>query len=47
MYATACNQQLDLIARQPELILEEIRARLRSEKKQKAGIGSIFFCDSQ
>jgi hypothetical protein len=38
MYATACNHQLDQIARQPELTLEEIRARLRSEKKQKAGV---------
>jgi transposase len=33
---------LDLIARVPDLTLEEIRARLRSQKKQKAGIGSIW-----
>jgi len=33
---------LDLVAREPDLTLEEIRARLRSEKKQKAGIGSIW-----
>jgi transposase len=33
---------LDLVARDPDLTLEEIRARLRSEKKQKAGIGSIW-----
>ena len=33
---------LDLVAAEPDLILEEIRARLRKEKKQKAGIGSIW-----
>jgi transposase len=33
---------LDLVAREPDLTLGEIRARLRSEKKQKAGIGSIW-----
>src|SRR5262245_41568118 len=33
---------LDLVAAKPDLTLEEIRARLRSEKKQKAGIGSIW-----
>jgi transposase len=33
---------LDLIAREPDLTLEEIRARLRSQKMQKAGIGSIW-----
>ena len=29
---------LDLVAAEPDLTLEEIRARLRAEKKQKAGI---------
>jgi transposase len=33
---------LDLIATEPDLTLKEIRVRLRSEKKQKAGIGSIW-----
>src|SRR5262249_28079499 len=33
---------LDLVAREPDLTLEEIRARLRLEKKQKAGIGTIW-----
>ena len=33
---------LDLIAAEPDLTLEEIRMRLRREKKQKAGIGSIW-----
>jgi transposase len=33
---------LDLIAKEPDLTLEEVRARLRSEKKEKAGIGSIW-----
>jgi len=33
---------LDLVAAEPDLTLEEIRARLRTEKKQKAGIGSIW-----
>ena len=33
---------LDLVAAEPDLTLEEIRARLRSQKKQKAGIGSIW-----
>jgi transposase len=31
-----------LIAAEPDLTLEEIRVRLRSERKQKAGIGSIW-----
>jgi len=31
-----------LVAAEPDLTLEEIRVRLRSEKKQKAGIGSIW-----
>ena len=33
---------LDLVAAEPDLTLQEIRARLRSEKKQTAGIGSIW-----
>jgi len=33
---------LDLVATQPDLTLEEIRARLRAKKRQKAGIGSIW-----
>ena len=33
---------LDLVGTEPDLTLEEIRARLRAEKKQKAGIGSIW-----
>ena len=33
---------LDLVAAQPDLTLEEIRARLRAEKRQKAAIGSIW-----
>jgi transposase len=33
---------LDLIAKEPDVTLEEVRARLRSEKRQKAGIGSIW-----
>ena len=33
---------IDLIAAEPDLTLEEIRARLCSQKKQKAGIGSIW-----
>ena len=33
---------LDLVASEPDLTLKEIRARLRSEMKQKAGIGSIW-----
>jgi transposase len=33
---------LDLVSAEPDLTLEEIRARLRSEKKHKAGIGSIW-----
>jgi transposase len=33
---------LDLIAAEPDLTLEEIRTRLRSMKKHKAGIGSIW-----
>ena len=33
---------LALVAAEPDLTLEEIRARLRAELKQKAGIGSIW-----
>jgi transposase len=33
---------LDLVAAQPDLTLEEIRGRLRAEKRQKAGIASIW-----
>jgi len=33
---------LDLVAAEPDLTLEEIRARLRSEKKLKAGTSSIW-----
>jgi transposase len=33
---------LALVADEPDLTLDEIRARLRSVKKQKAGIGSIW-----
>lgn len=33
---------LDLIAAEPDLTLEEIPARLRKEKRQNAGIGSIW-----
>jgi transposase len=33
---------LGLVATEPDLTLEEIRARLRSQKRQKAGIGSIW-----
>ena len=33
---------LDLVAAEPDLTLEEIRARLRAEKKLKAGIGSVW-----
>jgi transposase len=33
---------IDLIAAEPDLTLAEIRARLRSQRKQKAGIGSIW-----
>ena len=33
---------LDLVAAEPDLTLVEIRARLRAEKRQKAGIGSIW-----
>ena len=33
---------LDLVAAEPDLTLEEIRARLRAELKQKAGVGSIW-----
>ncbi|WP_253637939.1 MULTISPECIES: IS630 family transposase [unclassified Bradyrhizobium] len=33
---------IELIAAEPDLTLEEIRARLRSQRKQKAGIGSIW-----
>ena len=33
---------LDLVAADPDLTLKEICARLRSEKKQAAGIGSMW-----
>jgi transposase len=33
---------IDLIAAEPDLTLAEIRARLRTQRKQKAGIGSIW-----
>lgn len=33
---------LDLVAAEPDLTLKEICARLRSEKKQTAGIGSMW-----
>jgi transposase len=33
---------IELLAAEPDLTLEEIRVRLRSEGKQKAGIGSIW-----
>lgn len=33
---------LELVVAEPDLTLEEIRTRLRREKKQKAGIGSIW-----
>ncbi|WP_156436363.1 IS630 family transposase [Bradyrhizobium pachyrhizi] len=33
---------IELIAAEPDLTLEEIRARLRSQRKAKAGIGSIW-----
>ena len=33
---------LDLVAAEPDLTLEEIRARLRSEKKLKAGTSSVW-----
>ncbi|HEY5732840.1 MAG TPA: IS630 family transposase [Methyloceanibacter sp.] len=33
---------IELVAAEPDLTLAEIRARLRSQKKQKAGIGSIW-----
>ena len=33
---------LDLVAAEPDLTLDEIRARLRSEKKLKAGTSSIW-----
>jgi transposase len=33
---------LGLVAAEPDLTLEEIRTRLRAEKRQKAGIGSIW-----
>jgi len=33
---------LDLVAAEPDLTLEEIRARLRAELKQQAGVGSIW-----
>jgi transposase len=33
---------LDLVAAEPDLTLEEIRARLAEKKQHKAGIGSIW-----
>ena len=33
---------LDLVATEPDLTLEEIRARLRSEKKQKTAASSVW-----
>ena len=33
---------LDLVGAEPDLTREEIQLRLRAEKKQKAGIGSIW-----
>jgi len=33
---------LDLVRREPDRTLEEIRSRLLSERQQKAGIGSIW-----
>jgi transposase len=33
---------VELVAAEPDLTLEEIRARLRSERRQKAGIGSVW-----
>jgi transposase len=33
---------IDLVAAEPDLTLEEIRAQLHSERKHKAGIGSIW-----
>jgi transposase len=33
---------IELIATEPDLTLEEIRVRLRSERKQEAGIASIW-----
>ena len=33
---------LDLVAAEPDLTLDEIRTRLRTVKKHKAGIGSIW-----
>src|SRR6476620_11308088 len=33
---------IDLVAAEPDLTLQEIRARLRSERRQKAGIGSVW-----
>ena len=33
---------LDLVAAEPDLTLEEIRARLRSEKKQKPATSSVW-----
>ena len=33
---------LDLVAAEVDLTLEEIRDRLRAQKKQKAGVGSIW-----
>jgi transposase len=33
---------VDLTVTEPDLTLEEIRARLRSQKKQKAGLGSVW-----
>lgn len=33
---------LDLVRREPDLTLEEIRSRLLAERRQKAGIGSVW-----
>ena len=46
-YLVACGIDyeqwlLDLVAAEPDLTLEEIRARLRSEKKLKVGTTSIW-----
>ena len=40
--AIAVAVPVNLIAAEPDLTLEEIRVRLRCQKKQKAGIGSIW-----
>jgi transposase len=33
---------LDLVRREPDLTLEEIRSRLLAERQQKAGVGSVW-----